>query len=194
MQLDSSLYYGFFTLYLGHGFAVDEELHRFILESSNVMATAAMICKKLKRMAYDAFYEDHQLYLCAVGLKKITRPKKKQKSIADMFPKRTQLTKLQHYLSEHAKMASVLTKAKLAYKSAETRATTDWAFQQMLPSKKTITMFMARGRNFLPGLSTTKLRKLISCGIATCFELLQVDPKEYPAVRPLGKWQQMVES
>ena len=54
MQLDSSLYYGFFTFYLGHGFAVDEDLYRFIIKSASTASTAS-IEKKLKRMAYDAY-------------------------------------------------------------------------------------------------------------------------------------------
>jgi hypothetical protein len=178
MQLDSSLYYGFFNFFLGHGFAVDGDLHQFVVESSNTDATA-MIAKKLKRMAYDAFYKDHQLYLTAVGLKKI-RPKKKQRSITDIFPKRIELTELQHWLNERAKASSAFSKAKLAYESANVRASTDWAFIQMLPSKDNHNVHGKR--NFLPGLGTTKLCKLMACHIDTFFELLKLNPSDYPAI------------
>jgi hypothetical protein len=60
MQLDSALYYGYFNFYLGHCFAVDNELHHFVIEAASTLSTAA-IAKKLKRMAYGAYYKEHQL-------------------------------------------------------------------------------------------------------------------------------------
>jgi hypothetical protein len=170
MQLDSSLYYGYFNFYIGHGLSVDEDLHRFIIESSNTEATS-LIQKKLKRMSYDAFYEDHQLYLTAVGLDKI-HPKKKAKTVSDMFPKLLAgeaATELSHLLNQRARAASAVTTTKLAFKSANIRANMDWSFNPMLPSKDNHNVHGSR--NFLPGLGTTKLRKLMAANIDTCFEL-----------------------
>jgi hypothetical protein len=62
---------------------VDDELHCFVVESANTASTSS-INKKLQRMAYDAYYDDHRLYTTATGLKKI-RPRKKQKTIDQLL-------------------------------------------------------------------------------------------------------------
>jgi hypothetical protein len=50
MQLDAGIYFGFFNFYLGHGYAVDEELYRNIIADSTTKSTAA-IAKTLEKMA-----------------------------------------------------------------------------------------------------------------------------------------------
>lgn len=190
MQLDSSLYYGFFTFYLGHGFAVDDDLHRFVIEAASIQSTAS-IAKRLTRMAYDAYYEEHLLYLTAIGLKKI-RPKKKQKSIAELMPRQTTDPELQRLLNNRARRAQELTKAKLAYSSASQACTTDWAFKSMLQSKDNHNVHGRR--NFLAGLGSTKLRKLMARHINSCFQLIGVDPREFPEIKPLVRWQTIVEN
>ena len=62
MELDAKVYYGFFNFYLGHRFAVDEDLYRQIVEESTTESTEN-IARRLKNFAYAAFYDDHQLYL-----------------------------------------------------------------------------------------------------------------------------------
>jgi hypothetical protein len=191
MQLDSSLYYGFFTFYLGHGFAVDDELHRFVIESANTSSTAS-IEKKLKRMAYDAYYEDHQLYLTAIGLKKI-RPRKKQKTIKDLLPAQVITgTELQHLLNFRSRTFNELRNAKVAYTQAFNKSTSDWSFKAMINDKDNHNVHGRR--NYLPGLGSTKLRKLMEAGIETCQELLSADPRNFPNIKPFGNWQRVVES
>jgi hypothetical protein len=190
MQLDSSLYYGYFTFYLGHGFAVDDELHRFVIESATTESTAA-ISKKLNRMAYDAYYEDHQLYLTAIGLKKI-RPKKKQKSIAELMPRQTNNSELQKLLNARTKRSQELTMARLAYISASTACDTDWAFKNMLRDKDNHNVHGKR--NFLRGLGSTKLQTLMNNHIHTCFQLIGVNPRDFPQIKRLGNWQSIVEN
>jgi hypothetical protein len=189
MHLDSSLYYGFFTFYLGHGFAVDDELYRFVIESANTASTAS-IEKKLKRIAYDAYYEDHQLYLTAIGLKKI-RPKKKQKTIDELFPAKSTSTELQSLLNLRARCSSELSKAKVAYTAAVNKSKNDLAFKNMIGDKENHNVHGRR--NYLPGLGATKLRKLIEAGIDTCQELLSADPRAHPNIKPFAKWQSFVE-
>jgi hypothetical protein len=192
MQLDSSLYYGYFTFYLGHGFAVDDELHRFVVESANTASTSS-IDKKLQRMAYDAYYDDHQLYTTATGLKKI-RPRKKQKTIDQLFLPLQAMGngELQHLLNVRARCSSHLAKTKLNYNAAAIRCTSDWQFKGMMSEKDNHNVHGAR--NFLPGLGSTKLRRLMNAGITSCQELLAADPLAHKNIKPLANWQRCVES
>ena len=81
MQLDADKYYGFFNFFIGRGYAVDEELYRFIVLESATEATAT-IATRIQRMCYDAYFADYQHYLSAVGFGKIdTRPKKKGRTM-----------------------------------------------------------------------------------------------------------------
>ena len=75
MKLDSSAYGSYFTFYLGHGYVVDEQLHRYIVELAANDSTA-MIHRRLNRMHYDHYFDDYQLYLTAVASDKV-RPKNK---------------------------------------------------------------------------------------------------------------------
>ena len=77
MQLDADVYYGFFTFYLGKGgYAVDDELYRYIIEEAANTSTA-LIHRRLQRLAQEQYFADYQLYLSAVAVEKIVRPKKK---------------------------------------------------------------------------------------------------------------------
>jgi hypothetical protein len=70
MEHDAKVYFGFFNFYLGHRYAVDENLFRHIVESATTQCTSN-IFTSLKTCAYSAYFDDHQLYLMAVGAKKI---------------------------------------------------------------------------------------------------------------------------
>jgi hypothetical protein len=107
----------------------------------------------------------------------------------ELFPKQTRREgdgELHHLLKERATASSAIPRAKLCYESANSRAMTDWSFQRMLPSKDNHNVHGKQ--NFFPGLGTTKLRKLILASIDSCFELMQANPRDHPAIRPLGSW------
>jgi hypothetical protein len=142
-------------------------------------------------MAYDAYYEEHQLYLTAVGLRKI-RPKKKQRCISELIPKQSNAPELQRLLNLRARRSQELTTSQLSYNSAEQACKTDWAFKTMLQKKDNHNVHGRR--NFLAGLGSTKLRKLMSMNIDSCFQLLEVDPKAHPQIKPLVRWQNIVEN
>ena len=189
MQLDASLYYGFFTFYLGHGFAVDDDLFRLVIESANTSSTSS-IEKKLRRMSYDAYYEDHQLYLTAVGLHKI-RPSKKQKTLREMMPPQSSNAELQALLNQRSRYSNQLSKAKVSYLAALERSKGDWNFKAMLGDKDNHNVHGAR--NYLQGLGSTKIRTLLDAGIESCKQLLKANPRLYPTIKPLAKWKKIVE-
>jgi hypothetical protein len=85
MQLDAHVYYAYFNFYLGSGFAVDDQLYRYLVLHASTESTT-VLARKLKGMAYEKYFDDYQLYLQAVGLEKIRPLAKKRKTIADYLP------------------------------------------------------------------------------------------------------------
>jgi hypothetical protein len=190
MQLDASVYYGYFNFYLGHGYAVDEQLYALVVEYATTTSTS-VIAKRLLKQAYNGYYNDYQLYLSAVGMNKI-RPKKKQKTMKSHFNavQDKQLDRLQRLKSD---AASRVARSRLSLSSARVRRDTDVRFHSILSDKGNHNIHGTR--NILPGLGSTKLQSLIDIGITSMFELLAAEEDEYAHykyVHLLGHWQELV--
>ena len=154
-----------------------------------VLHQSFLIEKTLKRMAYDAYYKDHQLCLTTLGLNKI-RTKKKRKTIQELLPTTTTDPALLQLQNIWSRALSHLFKAKHTYNTAEIKANSDWSFNSMIGDKDNHNVHGAR--NYLPGLGSTKLRKLMEKNIDTCHQLLCADPRAYRDIKPFARWQSLV--
>ena len=133
MQQDASVYYGFFTFYLGAGFAVDEQLYRHVIEESATESTA-MITRRLTRMCYDHYYEEMQLYLSAVGEEKI-RPRKKARTI-DTMCERVSDSQSQILARRKNTKSSLVNSLRMDLVQAKRREADDIEFRKILATKK----------------------------------------------------------
>lgn len=191
MKLDAKVYYGFFNFYLGHRYAVDEELYRHIVEESSTLSTAS-IAQRLKACAYSAYYDDQQLYFSAVGAKKI-RPKKKQKTLEGILVPITDKT--QATLQRRKVHAQTqVTRVRGQVNAEVARHATDLVFGDLMKSKKNHNV--VGNDNLIPGLGPTKIERLIHHGITTAFDLMQADPEAedlIPLRHLLPSWQRKAE-
>jgi hypothetical protein len=197
MQLDADVYYGFCNFFLGHGYAVDEELYRFIILAATKDATAA-IAHRISRMHYDSYFSDYQYYLSAVGYGKIdNRPKKKRRTLDSYFERADgeEDAELRRLTNIKNQRSSQLTNARLNHISCERKMSTDLKFLHVVPDKDNHNV---HGKsNVLPGLGSTKIRKLVEHGIYSAFELLRVESnklsKDFPTITHLiPRWQNLV--
>jgi hypothetical protein len=191
MQLEAAVYQSYFNFYLGHGYGVEEELYRSIVDQSATESTAS-IAKRLKTQAYNQYYADYQLYLSAVAIKKITRPKKKQKTLTEMFPKVRADMNLEKLVRKKVDHDSWVSRCKLSINEAKAKLDKDIRFDTMLGDKDDHNI---HGRNnTLAGLGSTKLRRLMSAGVNSMQELLaaQIDDRNITNAllnNLIGGWQ-----
>ena len=179
IQLSAKLWYGFFNFYLGggkRGYAVDEELYRFIVEESATTATAA-IHRRLKRYAVDQYLADYQQYLSAVAVNKI-RVRKKRRTIQNAlgaYPisdvNEAALTRKRN------DKKTAMEDAKLELQTAKAKAQADIDFEPLIKEKENRNINGAD--NILPGLGATKLKRLQNAGIHSARQLIATDPVEY---------------
>jgi hypothetical protein len=136
LWLDANVVFGFFNYYLGHGYAVDEDLYRMIVDEASTCSTAA-IASRLRRLQRTEYLDQYQLYLGAVGLDKVRRPqRKKQRTITSMLPKPSgdpeldSLTKARHAMQMEAKRQRAL------MNSAHNKHSMDISFRAILKDKE----------------------------------------------------------
>jgi hypothetical protein len=184
MQMDAAVYYGFFNFYVGHGYAVDEELYRHVVLESTLESTTT-IAKRLDSFANDAYFADYQLYLSAVGMGKIdTHPCKASQQTLDRFcVPREHNNEMRHWMSQKAHCYNKLQQKKLAWSAAKNQCDGDLKFVDMIPSKDNHNVHGSY--NILPGLGLTKLRRLVSVGIYSTKALLRANPTLYPSIKKL---------
>lgn len=171
MELDGAVYYSYFNYYMGHGYAVDDELFRHIILDAPNQATAC-IARKLKRMAYEAYLDQQQLYFSAVGVGKI-RPVKKQKTLLEFLPKAPSDPEVKRLTDERNKQSHEVTKIKTRLVSCRKQLEMDHTFTDMLASKDDRNVY-GKDKNKLPGMGGCKLRALIAAGLPTFRTLLAV--------------------
>ena len=70
MQLDAKHYFGTFDFYLGSRYAVDAELHSYVVNSATTQPTPS-IFESLKAMTVDKYLSNFQCYLTAIGMDKV---------------------------------------------------------------------------------------------------------------------------
>lgn len=71
MHLDAPAYIGYFNYFLGvKGYAVDEELHSYIVNAAAHQSTAS-VRERLFNICHDKYLHDFQHYLHAVGANKV---------------------------------------------------------------------------------------------------------------------------
>ena len=174
MKLDGKVYYVFFNFYLGHRYAVDDELYRHIVEEATTLSTAS-IAQRLKASAYSAYYDDHQLYLRSIIAKKI-RPNKKQRTL-DNFVGGAQLIDATHGTLQRRKVHAQTQERRLHHnlQGAQARLSTDIVFRDLMKSKKNHNV--VGDANVIPGLGPVKISRLMQHGITSAFELMQADPE-----------------
>jgi hypothetical protein len=173
MQLDAEVYFGHFNYYLGHRFAVDEELYRYIIDEATTQSTAG-IAKKLTICAYTAFYDDHQMYLAAVKGKK-ARARKKQKMMDSYLQPATNDPELAKLQRRKATAQFAVNKVALDLSGELKRRELDISFTSLLKSK--MNHNITGSRNIIPGIGQAKIETLIKLGITSAFQLQKVDPK-----------------
>ena len=194
MQLDACMYHGFFDFYLGHGYAVDDELFRTIVHQSANESTAS-IFKCLKTLAHEKYFSDYQMYLAAVGIDKIDKlPRKSSRPMTDFL---SDSLEDPNFLKRLRKIKvdkdGLLKRQKLRHVNAQQMVEQDISFESMLAKKDNHNIHGQR--NILRGLGGTKLRYLMNdLGIYSMKQLLQADPRAFPrdAVKMIG-WQSKVE-
>lgn len=169
MQHDATLYYGFFTFYLGPRYAVDEQLYRHVVDQAQTQATQA-IYESLKRCAYSAYYDDYQMYLTAVGAKKIiARPNKKAKTMDAFVVRSTGDPELDRLKKRKQERQQDVMRVRLTLAGANGKLKTDLDLKSMLGDKKNHNV--VGDRNIVPGLGPTKIQRLIDNGIFSMYEL-----------------------
>jgi hypothetical protein len=194
LQLDANVVFGFFNYYLGHGYAVDEDLYRMIVDEASTCSTAA-IASRLRRLQRTEYLDQYQLYLGAVGLDKVKPPqRKKQRTITSMLPKPSgdpeldALTKAWHAKQMEAKLQRAL------MNSAHNKHVMDIRFMAILKDKENHNIHGAQ--NLIPGIGRTKIEKLIACNILSAHALMQADPVHFVAhgiCHLIPRWQGKVE-
>ena len=163
MQLDAHVYYAYFNFYLGSGFAVDDQLYRYLVLHASTESTT-VLARKLKGMAYEKYFDDYQLYLQAVGLEKILPLAKKCKTIADYLPEAGGMhPALVTATRKKNDLQNKLMRLRNERNGAQFRFEADYAFKFMLDDKENHNVH-GRG-NKMKGLGGTKMRKLIAHGI-----------------------------
>lgn len=171
MHLDASVYFAYFNFYLGPGYAVDEQLYSHIIEEAASQATA-MIARRLKTHAYKRYYSDYQMYLAAAGVQKISHPQKKQKTLKQLFPQRSNDPALEGLRRIKRDALDECGRARGALDNARKELDKDVRFDGMLGDKDNHNI---HGRfNVMAGLGSTKLRRLIGVGIYSTHDLLAV--------------------
>jgi hypothetical protein len=194
LKLDANVVFGYFNYYLGHGYAVDEDLYRLIVDEACTQSTAA-ISQRLSRLQRTEYLDQYQLYLSAVGLDKVKPQRKKQRTITSLFPKPSGDPALDQLTKERNATATEVSRQKMQLNAARNKHSMDITFSSILKDKDNHNV---HGQwNTIPGLGGTKLRKLIDCGILSTRALLEADPVEYMSQRLhhlIPRWQSMVES
>jgi hypothetical protein len=170
------LVFGYFNYYLGHGYAVDEDLYKTIVDLANTQSTAS-IAQRLKRLQYGEYLDQYQLYLGAVGLDKVKPQRKKQQTITSMFPKLSGDPELDRLLKERkAKQKMDAGRLRLLMNCAHNRHAMDITLRSIILKDKDNHNIHGGQLNTIPGLGGTKLRKLISCNILStklCWRQIQ---------------------
>jgi hypothetical protein len=194
LQLDAHIVFGYFNYFLGHGYAVDEQLFGFIVEASSTESTAT-IAKKIKRLQYNDYLDQFQLYLSAVRSEKVKPKLKKQRTLPSMMPKPSGDPELDQLIKERNYRMSNLSKQRMLLSSASLKSQLDVKFNSIIKDKDNHNVHGEA--NCIKGIGGTKLRKLISCNILSAWQLLDADPDDYIG-RPeaiahlMPSWQEMV--
>jgi hypothetical protein len=195
LQLDASVVFGYFNYYLGHGYAVDEQLFRMIVEEATTESTSA-IAQRMKRLQVAEYLDQYQLYLGAVGLEKVKPQLKQQRTLTSMLPKPTGDAELDHLIRERNNCMSEVAKQRMLLYSAHVKHGLDISFMSILKDKENHNVHGQA--NCIPGLGGTKLRKLMACNILSTKALLEADPVDYMAYKRtahlIPRWQRMVDS
>jgi hypothetical protein len=194
LQLDANVIFGFFNYYLGHGYAVDEDLYRMIVDESTTCSTAT-IASRLKRMQVTEYLDQYQLYLAAVGLNKVKPPqRKKQRTITSMLPQPTGDPELDALLKSRQALQMESKRQRALMNSAHNKHGMDISFRAILKDKENHNIHGES--NLIPGIGRTKIERLISCDILSAHALLQADPVQYLAhgiCHLIPRWQSKVE-
>jgi hypothetical protein len=178
MQLDATTYHGIFDFYVGHGYAVDEELFGTILEQSAEQSTAS-IYKRLKRLAYNKYYSDYRLYLAAVGTEKIEVAPRKGSRMTDFMSDPLEDAEMKRLRKSKVDKASAMNLALLRRNNAQQMAESDVSFESMLSKKDNHNIHGEA--NILRGLGGTKLRYLMNeLQVFSMKQLQQLDPRKFP--------------
>jgi hypothetical protein len=178
MQVDAHVYFSYFNFFLSGGYAVDEQLYRYLVLHASTEATS-IIARKLKAMAYEAYFDDYQLYLQAVGLEKIRPACKKRRTIASYLPRADNIhPSLVAATRKKNDLSGKLQRLRMECNGAKVRLEADYEFKHMLDDKDNHNVH-GRG-NKMKGLGSTKLRKLIAHGIISTKALLRATPASYP--------------
>jgi hypothetical protein len=194
MQLDATVYFAYFNFYLGPGYAVDEQLYRNIVEEAATESTA-MIARRLKTYAYTRYYSDYQLYLHAVSVKCISQPNKKQKTIRQLFPKRSTDPVLEQLRRNKREALDAVGRARASINEATKESEKDLPFNGIMGDKDNHNI---HGRfNVLAGLGSTKLRRLMQAHIFSMHELLAAHDNDTSVIEAglqhlLPLWQEKV--
>jgi hypothetical protein len=178
MQLDAHVYYSYFNFFLGKGFALDEQLYRYLVLHASTESTS-LIARKLKAMAYEGYFDDYQLYMQAVGVAKIRPLAKKHKTIVDYLPEADGLhPTLLAATRKKNDLGSKLQRLKMQCQGAKLRFEANYEFRHMLNDKDNHNIHGCN--NKMKSLGSTKMRKLIANGILSTRQLLRASPASYP--------------
>ena len=146
MQLDSSIYFGYFNFYLGPRYCVDEELYRYIVLSASLQSTT-VIANTLKSIAHEAYYGDYQQYLSCVGMKKVTPPKRVrtvERMANAAFQARPRDPLLADLHRKKQECANAVARARLVYAPAKRQAESDIALKDLLTAKQDKNIYGAK--------------------------------------------------
>jgi hypothetical protein len=134
LYLDANVVFGYFNYYLGHGYAIDEQLYSFIVDAANTESTAT-IAKKLKRLQYNDYLDQYQLYLGAVRSDKVKPTLKKQRTLPSMMPKPSGDAQLDRLIKARNARSSELSKQRMLLSSASLKNQTDVKFKLIVKDK-----------------------------------------------------------
>jgi hypothetical protein len=198
MQLDANVYNGYFNFYLGHGYAVDEELYCNIIESAPTQSTAN-IAKRLKASAYKEYYTDYKMYLAAVGYEKISKPARKRQATMEAFcPVKSDDKEFEDFRSNKIEKQADIGRIRAAINYARAQLAKDVPFTAIIKDKDDHNVH--GGRNaYLPGIGSTKIRRLMDVGITSLRQLADCDPDDaayslLPWKKPFRNWQKLAEA
>ena len=150
--------FGYFDFYLGHGYAVDEQLFSLIVEFSTTVSTS-VIWGRLKSLQTTEYLNQYQLYLRAVGLDIVRQPMKKQRFITAMLPKITGDAQLDKLIKDRAAKQSHVSRCRMNFNAAHNKSELDITFQSVLKDKENHNV---HGRhNVMKGIGSTKIERLI---------------------------------
>jgi hypothetical protein len=153
LRLDASVVVGYFDIYLGHDYAMDEQLYAMICEFSSTVSTS-IISRRLCSIQHTEYLNQYQLYLKAVGMDKVKPPKmKKQKTISSMLPKVTGDPELDRLIRDRVAKQSNVTRCRMLFNAAQNKFEMDITFRSILKDKENHNI---HGRqNVMKGLGTT---------------------------------------